>query len=146
MGLYAGLGAGLSASMMVGDNAILDKAQSTSEGYNTDYDYGNDSNSMGQQEVQAFNAVYESFVGANKTSTEVRTLIDSIQSRNMQGDRQISIMFNSEQVNEPSTLAISATNTYDVTANYDEEGYINQISITQNSSDSGEVNQNDLTQ
>ena len=82
-------------------------------------------NAMSSQKVKTFNAQFTMYEGTKK-GAEIKGLFNMVEASNTVNDsHQVSI-------SGVSLSEIKSTVSYNVSLNYDDEGYIDQISIIQN--------------
>ena len=90
-----------------------------------------ESNSHEQDEANKFNNEFEKFIGDNKNVQKVYSLFENLKVSNKKSGNVISIIFNNELIDDPSTITLDEDMVYNISAIKNEKGYINQISILQ---------------
>ena len=107
--------------------------------------YNNSKNTVGsanlsKQEIATFNSEWESYVGGNKTASEVSTMISAVIASNAAetntgAGRMIEVKATETSPaldGKPTSVPIvPATNTYRVTADY-KDGLINKLTVQKN--------------
>lgn len=99
----------------------VNEAQSNEE--NVVNDMENELNSLS---IRTFNAKFSPYFGKSQSSSQVRTLVSAIKASNaIDSEHQVTL--------EPSNIAtrLVASKKYTVEPGYDNEGYVNQISIVE---------------
>ena len=109
--------------------------------------YQNSKNTVGsanlsKQEVTTFNSEWESYVGQNKTASEVQTMISAVIASNASETKAGTGRMVKIKDSQPDKVPIlSTSNTYTVTATYDKSsGLITALTYTQNSGTSSSNN------
>jgi len=95
--------------------------------------YNNSRNTVGsanlsKQEISTFNSEWESYVGGNKSASEVSTMISAVIASNAAETRNgAGRMVNVNNVKPGSVPIIASTSTYKITATYDANGLITNL-------------------
>ena len=98
--------------------------------------YNNSKNTVGsanlsKQEIATFNSEWESYVGGNKSASEVSTMISAVIASNAAETRNgAGRMVNVNNVKPSTVPTIPSTTTYTVTATYDNNGLITNLTTS----------------
>ena len=82
---------------------------------------------------EAFNKRFEMFTGTQDYD-EVARLLDNTITSNKKNDKKINVVYNGEDTNNPEEIkniksSLSQSRSYEVSLDYDEDGYINKMTI-----------------
>lgn len=88
----------------------------------------NDSSNMDKQTIQAFNSEWESYIGSNKTASQIKAMYSAVIANNAAETKSGAQKFVKIKGAQPQTIpAIDSNTTYTVTATY-ENGLITDLS------------------
>lgn len=103
-------------------NVIADFASDTMNG----------SSSLQNQEVNAFNARFENYIGTDLKGSIVNSLIITVRNSNLsEEERTVTIILDGNILNEEER--VDSSKIYTVNAGYDDDGYISEIQISKES-------------
>ena len=112
---------GLSTSMLIAENHIISKASDAMK-----------DSSLSKEEIEVFNAKYETYSGKNKSISEIQELYASIIASN-ETETKIPSSNHIIKINNKLTKSIpnnlKANKKYSVSLEYDENGYVNNVKI-----------------
>ena len=109
------------------------KQQMTNEIQNIMNNYSSTSGELSSQAVKTFNMQFEAYEGNNKSASETKSLISIIRTNNITSDKIVAINFKGTKYENDNISSINqlvtSGNKYNVTMSYDNEGYVNVVTI-----------------